>query len=78
MGERIEGYLSELQRNQGYYLEEDETTVALMRFSMGAQDEDGEKVSGGEYNPVVIARVSKDADRKRERLIKKLINSTQR
>ena len=78
MGERLKGYLNDFQRNQGYYLEEDENTISLMRFSMGEMSEDGEKVTGGEYNPVAIAIVSKDADSNKDRLIKKLIVSIQR
>ncbi len=78
MGERLKGYLNEFQKNQGYYLEEDEKSIALYKFSMGEQNEDGEKVTGGAYNPVPIAIVSKDADPDKDRLIKKLIMSAQR
>lgn len=78
MGERLKGYLTPFQENQGYYLEEDEHSIALYRFSMGEMDEDGNKISGGEYNPVPIARVDKSADANRERLIKRLVASVQR
>ena len=78
MGTRLEGYLNELQKGQGYYLEEDEETITLFKFSMGEMNEEGEKVSGGAYNPVPIAIVSKRADRDKERLIRRLILSVQR
>ena len=78
MGKRLEGYLSESQKGQGYYLEEDEQSITLFKFSMGEMNEEGEKVSGGAYNPVPIAIVSKRADPDKERLIRRLILSAQR
>ncbi len=78
MGERLKGYLNEFQKGQGYYLEEDEQSITLFKFSMGEQSEDGEKVTGGAYNPVPIAIVSKDADSDKDRLIKKLLLSATR
>ena len=78
MGERLKGYLTEFQKNQGYYLEEADQSIALYKFTMGETNDEGEKVTGGAYNPVPIAIVSKDADPDKERLIKKLIMSVQR
>jgi|TARA_Y100000310_G_scaffold345155_1_gene462229 hypothetical protein len=78
VGERLKGYLNEFQKGQGYYLEEDEQSITLFKFSMGEQSEDGEKVTGGAYNPVPIAIVSKDADSDKDRLIKKLLLSATR
>jgi len=78
VGKRLEGYLNESQKAQGYYLEEDEQSITLFKFSMGEMSEDGEKVSGGAYNPVPIAIVPKRADADKERLIRRLILSVQR
>lgn len=78
MGTRLKGYLNEFQKGQGYYLEEDEQSITLLKFTMGEQNDDGEKVGSGAYNPVKIAMVSKDADPDKDRLIKKLIMSAQR
>jgi len=78
VGKRLEGYLNEAQKGQGYYLEEDEQSITLFKFSMGEMNEEGEKVSGGAYNPVPIAIVAKRADPDKERLIRRLILSTQR
>jgi len=78
VGERLEGYLNEAQKGMGYYLEEDDESITLFKFSMGEMTEEGEKVSGGTYNPVPIAIVSKSADPNKERLIRKLLLSVQR
>jgi hypothetical protein len=78
VGTRLEGYLNDAQRAQGYYLEEDEQSITLFKFSMGEMSEEGEKISGGAYNPVPIAIVPKRADPDRERLIRRLLLSIQR
>jgi hypothetical protein len=78
VGKRLEGYLNESQKAQGYYLEEDEQSITLFKFSMGEMNEAGEKVSGDAYNPVPIAIVPKRADADKERLIRRLILSAQR
>ncbi len=78
MGERLKGYLNEFQKGQGYYLEENEESISLFKFTMGEMNDDDEVVAGGVYNPVAIAIVQKSADKNKERLIKKLIASAVR
>lgn len=45
---------------------------------MGEMSEDGEKVSGGAYNPVPIAIVARRADSDKARLIRRLMLSVQK
>ena len=77
MGQRLKGYLSPFQEGQGYYLEEDEQSVTLFKYTMGEMDESGKKLSNSTYNPVPIAIVPKGSTPKEE-LIRKLLLMAQR
>ncbi len=71
MGQRLEGFLTQFQKDMGYYLEDDEGSVTLFKYTMGEMDESGKKLTNSVYNPVPIAIVPKGSTPK-EQLIRKL------
>ena len=77
MGQRLEGYLNQFQKDMGYYLEEDERSITLFKYTMGEMDESGKKMTSTPYNPVPIAIVPKGSAPK-EQLIRKLIMMSQK
>ncbi|MBI3953734.1 MAG: hypothetical protein HY330_04405 [Chloroflexi bacterium] len=77
MGQRLEGYLNQFQKDMGYYLEEDEKSITLFKYTMGEQDESGKKTSNSTYNPVPIAIVPKGTTPK-DQLIRKLLMMSQK
>ena len=78
MGMRLEGYLSQFQKDMGYYLEEDEKSITLFKYSMGEVDEKTGKQSNTTYNPVPIAIVPKSAGPNKDQLIRKLLMMAQK
>jgi hypothetical protein len=78
MGQRLKGYLTPFQEDMGYYLEEDEKSITLFKYTMGEQDETGKKTAQSTYNPVPIAIVPKPAGANKDQLIRKLIMMAQK
>lgn len=73
MAQRLKGYLTQFMEEQGYYLEEDERSITLFKYTMGEMDDSGKKSSNSTYNPVPIAIVPKSAGGSTDVLVKKLV-----